>query len=175
MTDRVTGVLPDVLVPDLDIVFCGTAAGTASAAKGAYYAGPGNAFWSTLFEVGLVPTVLRPQDFARCPEWGIGFTDLAKHVSGSDGILKKPHFDVPRLRRVIAEFRPRIVAFTGKRAAAEFLGHRVDYGLQAESSGASRLFVLTSPSGAARRHWNAEPWVQLARLRRGWTRLGRGE
>lgn len=165
MLDRVTGVLPDVLAPDLDIVFCGTAAGAASAAKRAYYAGPGNAFWPTLFEAGIVPVALRPHEFARCTEWRLGFTDLAKHVFGSDGVLEKDHFDVPRLRRLIAAYRPRIVAFTSKRAAAAFVGRGVDYGLLAETAGYSRLFVLPSPSGAARRYWDPEPWRDLARLR----------
>ena len=34
--------LPDILVPGLDIVFCGTAVSNVSAQRGAYYAGPGN-------------------------------------------------------------------------------------------------------------------------------------
>lgn len=46
-------VLPDVLVPGLKVVFCGNAAGTVSARKGAPYAGPGNYFWRALHEVGL--------------------------------------------------------------------------------------------------------------------------
>ncbi|NIR58662.1 MAG: mismatch-specific DNA-glycosylase, partial [Gammaproteobacteria bacterium] len=33
-------VLPDVLAENLDIVFCGSAAGRVSAARGAYYAHP---------------------------------------------------------------------------------------------------------------------------------------
>ena len=33
-------VLPDVLAPDLHVVFCGTAPGTRSARDGAYYAHP---------------------------------------------------------------------------------------------------------------------------------------
>ena len=44
--------LPDVLPPGLAVVICGTAAGTASARAGAYYAGPGNAFWATLTRSG---------------------------------------------------------------------------------------------------------------------------
>lgn len=52
-------VLPDVLKPDLKIVFCGTAAGRESAARGAYYAGSGNSFWKTLHEVGLYPALVR--------------------------------------------------------------------------------------------------------------------
>ena len=41
-------VLPDILQPGLRVVFCGTAAGRASAKARAYYAGPGNSFWKTL-------------------------------------------------------------------------------------------------------------------------------
>lgn len=37
-------VLPDLLRPGLRVVFCGTAAGAASALSGAYYAGRGNRF-----------------------------------------------------------------------------------------------------------------------------------
>jgi len=162
---RRVGVLPDVLAPDLDILFCGTAAGTASAVQRAYYAGPGNRFWPTLFDVGLITVALRPRDYARCLEWRLGFTDLAKHVHGSDGALATEHFDAPRLFRLIAAYAPRIVAFTGKRAASEFLGRGVDYGLLEETVDRSRLFVLPSPSGAARRYWSAGPWRELARLR----------
>ncbi len=159
------GVLPDVLAPDLDIVFCGTAAGAESAKQGAYYAGPGNAFWATLFEVGLTPQRLRPQEFGRLLLWNLGVTDLAKHVSGSDCTLEKAHFDAERLRAVIARHRPRIVAFTGKRAAMEFAARAVPYGLLPEAIGSTRLFVLPSPSGAARRYWNPHYWGELARLR----------
>ena len=45
-------VLPDVLMPGLRVVFCGYAPGTASAHAGAYYAGPGNRFWSTWYGGG---------------------------------------------------------------------------------------------------------------------------
>ncbi len=38
-------ILPDVLQPDLRVIFCGTAAGTQSAQLGAYYTGRGNYFW----------------------------------------------------------------------------------------------------------------------------------
>jgi TDG/mug DNA glycosylase family protein len=158
-------VLPDVLAADLDIVFCGTAAGRASAKKRAYYAGPGNAFWPTLFAVGLTPWLVRPQDYVELTRWKLGITDLAKHASGSDRILEKGHFDPQRLRELILQFRPRCVAFTGKRAAMEFTEGSVAYGLLSEAIGSTRLFVLPSPSGAARRYWDEDYWHQLARLR----------
>ena len=158
-------VLPDVLAPGLDIVFCGTAAGTASAAQRAYYAGPGNAFWPTLCAVGLTARKLFPYQYREILEWNLGLTDLAKQVFGSDSVLAKDHFDVARLQGLIVEYRPKVVAFTSKRAAGEFLGHDVGYGLQTEVVASSRLFVLPSPSGAARGHWDLGPWAELARLR----------
>jgi TDG/mug DNA glycosylase family protein len=158
-------VLPDVLAHDLDIVFCGTAVGAVSAKKQAYYAGPGNAFWPTLYEVGLTPTALGPHDYAQLVQWKMGFTDLAKHIFGGDNVLTKRHFDGERLRHLIAKYRPRFIAFTSKRAAAEFVGQPVEYGLLAQTMGPTRLFVLPSPSGAARRYWNTDYWWELSRLR----------
>ena len=157
-------ILPDLLAPGLDIVFCGTAVGAASARRRAYYAGPGNAFWPTLHRVGLTPRQLRPEEYAQLLGWGIGLTDLAKEISGNDDILSRHHFDCARLRRVLDQYRPRILAFTGKRAAQQFLGRSVDYGAQVEQVGESRLFVLPSPSGAACRYWSIVPWQALAQL-----------
>ena len=158
-------ILPDLLAPDLDIVFCGTAVGAASARRRAYYAGPGNAFWPTLHLVGLTPRQLQPEEYATLLDFGIGLTDLAKEVSGNDDTLSRAHFHADRLKAIIAQYRPRIIAFTGKRAAQEFLGHAVGYGLLAEKEGETNVFVLTSPSGAACRYWSAAPWHELARLR----------
>lgn len=159
-------ILPDLLAPGLDIVFCGTAVGAASARRRAYYAGPGNAFWPTLYRVGLTPRLLQPEEYAQLLGLGIGLTDLVKEVSGNDDILSRSHFDCDRLRAVIAEYRPRIVAFTGKRAAQQFVGRSVDYGGLAEKVGETQLFVLPSPSGAACRYWSVAPWQALAQLRR---------
>lgn len=158
-------ILPDLLAPGLDIVFCGTAVGAASARRRAYYAGPGNAFWPTLQRVGLTPRQLRPEEYEQLLGWGIGLTDLAKEISGNDDILARHHFDCDRLRAVLAKYRPRILAFTGKRAAQQFLGRPVDYGALVERVGESRLFVLPSPSGAACRYWDTAPWQALAQLR----------
>ena len=47
--------VPDLLAPGLDLVFCGTAPSPASFKARAYYANPGNAFWPTLNAVGLTP------------------------------------------------------------------------------------------------------------------------
>ena len=156
-------VLPDVLVPDLKLVFCGTAAGSKSAAVGAYYAGPGNRFWATLHEVGLTPREFDPQEFRCLIDYGIGLTDLAKHASGSDAVLRSDDFDPAGFRNRIEKFSPRAVAFNGKRAAGVFVdSSTVSYGRQPTPLAGSVVFVLPSTSGAARKFWDLSHWHELA-------------
>lgn len=155
-------VLPDVLRPDLELVFCGTAAGRASAAAGAYYAHPGNFFWRTAHAVGLITEPLAPRDFRRLPEFGIGLTDLAKHHVGNDDELPTGAFDTAALRHKIRRHAPRLLAFTSKNAAQAALGHAVAYGPQACRWDTTALWVLPSPSGQARRFWDERPWRDLA-------------
>lgn len=157
------GVLPDILRPGLRVVFCGTAAGTASARAGAYYAGRGNAFWATLHSPGLTPRRLSPAEFEQLPGFGIGLTDICKVLHGSDQEVGMDEFDVAGLRARIAAVEPANLAFNGKNAARGALGRRVDYGPQAERIGGAAIWVLPSTSGAARGHWDVGPWRDLAR------------
>lgn len=155
-------VLPDLLRPGLRAVFCGTAAGTASARARAYYAGPGNRFWSVLHEIGLTPTQLTPSEFKRLPEHGIGLTDICKVLHGSDEEVGTVEFDVARLEAQISGVEPANLAFNGKNAARGALERSVDYGLQPERIGGASVWVLPSTSGAARGYWNVEHWRELA-------------
>lgn len=158
-------ILPDVLAPGLAVVFCGTAVSTVSALRGAYYAGPGNAFWPTLFKVGLTPRLIAPAEYQGIKRYGLGLTDIVKTASGADVALSGKHFDSDRLRKVVLKYRPRVLAFTSKRAARECVDHPVDYGVLREKFGETILFVLPSPSGVARRYWSDGPWRELAQLR----------
>lgn len=161
-------ILPDILEPGLRVVFCGSAAGAASARAGAYYAGPGNKFWSTLHVTELTTRLLKPCDFKELPDFGIGLTDIAKHVSGSDASLPKSADDPAALRENIHRYRPAILAFNGKRSGLVFLKyhfgiHTISYGIQSQSVGRTAIFVLPSTSGAANRYWDEFPWHTLAR------------
>ena len=78
------GMLPDVLGIGLKVVFCGTAAGDRSARLGQYYAGARNKFWATLYDIGLTPRRLEPDEYELVLAYGMGLTDLAKQRSGSD-------------------------------------------------------------------------------------------
>jgi TDG/mug DNA glycosylase family protein len=159
-------ILPDVIVPGLRGVFCGSAAGTASARAGAYYAGPGNRFWSILHETGLTPRRLAPADFPLLPEWGIGLTDVCKTAHGMDREIPAAAFDPARLRAVLDEVRPHAIAFNGKKAARVAFGLRagepIDLGPARHPLGATPAWVLPSTSGANARYWDPAPWYALA-------------
>jgi TDG/mug DNA glycosylase family protein len=160
-------VLPDHLRSGLIVVFCGTAAGTASAARKAYYAGPGNMFWPTLHETRLTERLLVPEEFTRLNEYGIGLTDVAKKVSGSDDSLRNTDFSVDSFRERMASTRPKLIAFNGKKAASavfEMPTRAIRYGLQEQSLGESRVFVLPSTSGSGRKYWDKAYWMDLARI-----------
>lgn len=158
-------ILPDVLAPGLAIVFCGSAAGRRSAQLGAYYAGPGNRFWATLHATGLTPRLLRPAEFADVVRYGLGLTDLCKTQSGADADLARGSDDVDGFRTKIERYRPAVVAFVGKRAAKACLRRTtVAFGPQPDRIGRTAVFVLPSPSGAARGFWDAHWWHELAAL-----------
>lgn len=136
-----------------------------SARRGAYYAGPGNKFWKTLHETGLTPEKLAPEAFPTLPDYGIGLTDVAKLTSGPDSNLRDGHFDAVGFLARVAVYRPRIVAFNGKRAARAVFGvasAMLNYGPQASRLAGADVFVLPSTSGAASGFWSIEPWRELA-------------
>ncbi len=156
-------VLPDLLKPGLKVVICGTAAGTKSARVGAYYAGPGNQFWSVLHRIGLTPRRLAPDEFRDLLNFGIGLTDLWKEASGPDSEVMQTGPDVESFRSRVLRYSPRALAFNGKSSAAAFLGRPAGYGLQPETIGKTAVFVLPSTSGAARGYWDESHWLELAR------------
>lgn len=157
-------ILPDVLVPNLRIVFCGTAAGRMSAATRTYYAHPQNQFWRALASAGLTPYQFAPRDYGLLLQYGIGLTDLAKHHAGMDAQIPAHGFDRVALEEKIRRYCPRILAFTSKTAGRIYCRHAVAYGLQAESIGTTRIVVLPSPSPAARHAWNLAYWHELRAL-----------
>jgi TDG/mug DNA glycosylase family protein len=155
-------ILPDVLRDGLKVVFCGTAVSTRSAEVRAYYAGPGNAFWATVHQIGLTPRQLWPAEYAQLLQFGIGLTDLCKVSAGSDSDVGTGGFDIPRLEAKLDQYKPAWIAFNGKAAAKAALGPAVDYGAQPGRLGPARVFVLPSTSGAARGFWDVRYWHRLA-------------
>ena len=103
---RTTPILPDLLQPGLEIVFCGSAASAVSAQKKAYYAGPGNKFWTILFQVKLTPYQFSPEEFGDLLNYKIGLTDMAKFFAGNDTGLRTDSDDPDALYQKIKKFQP---------------------------------------------------------------------
>ncbi|MBC9175405.1 mismatch-specific DNA-glycosylase [Pseudoroseomonas ludipueritiae] len=163
-------VLPDLLRPGLRLVFCGSAPGAVSAARGAYYAHPGNRFWRVLHEAGLTPRRLSPHEYPLLLGLGIGLTDMAKHASGNDADLPPDAYDPEGFRQRILAVEPAAVAFTAKAPAAAFLGRRtgaLPYGRVEGLLGFPAIWVMPSTSGQASRFWDDRPWHALGAWFRG--------
>lgn len=157
--------LPDQLAPGLRLVFVGTAASERSAATGHYYAHPGNRFWRTLHTIGLTPRLYQPHEFPELLKLGVGFTDLCKHGAGMDHVALQAGVDVAGFVAKMQRYRPRVIAFTGKKAASLFYGvptTRIALGRQPPRDDLADIFVLASPSGAASGAWTLAPWIELA-------------
>jgi TDG/mug DNA glycosylase family protein len=159
-----TDVLSDLLQPSLRVVLCGTAAGTTSAAKRAYYAHPQNKFWKILHETRLTPVPLQPRQYRSLLQHGIGLTDLVKVAAGMDRatLPKLSAADRARLTKAIMTFRPRFLAFSSKTAGQKYFGGKRDYGEQRDMIGDTRVWILPSTSGAANGSWQPEVWHRFA-------------
>ena len=157
--------VPDVLAPDLRIVFVGINPGRVSAAARAHFANPRNDFWRLLHAARLTSRLYPPDEQFSLLEEGIGVTNAAYRTTPGSGDLRRADFagSAERLERIARELRPRWLAFVGKEAYRGAFGARPELGLQETTLGDTRLFVLpsTSPANAAvpwyeRRRWFRE-------------------
>ena len=127
--------------------------GIRSAQVGHHFAGPSNRFWKLLYESGVVPEPIGPEDDHRLPEWGLGITNLvARPTPGIDTLRREEYAAGARiLRGKVRRWKPRAVALVGvtlyramfDRPAAT----AVWLGPQAESFEGADVFVLPNPSG----------------------------
>ena len=97
-------------------------------------------------------------------ELGIGLTDLCKTAFGNDDELPDGAFDRDALLQKIEQYQPGVLAFTSKTGGQFFLGRKLNYGLQEEKIGDTKIYVCCSPSGRARRFWQEDVWEGLATL-----------
>jgi TDG/mug DNA glycosylase family protein len=140
--------LRDCLKPGLDVAFVGINPGRASAAAGHHYAGPGNHFWPLLYEAGFVPEPLTFKDDYRCPEFGVGLTNIvARSTRGSDDLTRDElRAGAEVLRQKLRRYKPRVVCFNGKLIYEAFARHPAKFGLQDERAAGALAFVMPSTS-----------------------------
>src|SRR4051812_46343416 len=153
--------VPDVLGPDLGVVFCGINPGFVSDAAGAHFANPRNDFWRLLHAAGFTSRLYEPTEQFEVLREGIGLTNAAPRTTRGSGDLRRADFSnaAERLERLAVELRPGWIAFVGKEAYRGPFNERPELGAQEGRLGETRLFVLpsTSPANAA------VPWDERLR------------
>ena len=153
--------MPDVLAPNLDVVFCGINPGFHSDAKRAHFANPRNDFWRLLHAAGFTPRRVEPSEQFDVLQYGVGITNAAHRTTRGSSDLRRGDFagSAERLERLALELRPRAIGFVGKEAFRGPFGGRPAHGLQEGRLGQTLLFVLpsTSPANAA------VPWAERLR------------
>jgi TDG/mug DNA glycosylase family protein len=143
-------VVPDVLAPDLDVVFVGINPGLWSGAVGHHFARPGNRFWKALHRSGFTLRQLLPHEQAELLERGVGITNLvARTTATADELTRDELREGARgLEHRLAPLAPRFVAVLGIGAYRTGFGKpNATFGEQEEGLGTSRLWVLPNPSG----------------------------
>jgi TDG/mug DNA glycosylase family protein len=142
--------IPDVLAPNLDVVFVGINPGLWSGAVGHHFARPGNRFWKALHGAGFTDRVLSPFEDASLPERGLGITNLVNRTTATAAELDDEELRdaARRLAERLRPHRPRIVAVLGIGAYRTGFGRpKAGIGPQVEQLGRARLWVLPNPSG----------------------------
>lgn len=142
--------VPDIIAPNLKILFCGINPGLYSAAVGHHFARPGNRFWKALLYGDLTDRLYSPFEDINLLDLGIGITNLVERATAGAAELKKQEFLAGRskLEEKVKKFKPEVIAFLGIGAyRSAFQKPQAKIGLQTETIGEARVWVLPNPSG----------------------------
>ena len=151
--------LPDVLGPDLTVLFCGINPSVLSAERGHHFARPGNRFWPALHGAGFTPRRLSPDEDGLLPSFGLGITNVVARPTRAASELSDAelHEGFGELSDLVARVRPRVLAMVGIGAWRVVSGRRrATVGLQAETVGervgGTPVWVLPNTSGLNANH-----------------------
>lgn len=147
--------IPDVIAPDLRVLFCGINPGLWSAATGHHFARPGNRFWPAMHAGGFTPRLLRPTEEDTLPALGLGITDVVARATARADELTRDELRAggAELTARVHRYRPRWLAVLGIGAyRTGFARPKATIGRQGETIGDTRIWVLPNPSGL-NAHW----------------------
>lgn len=142
--------VPDVLAPNLSVLFCGINPGLYSGWMGHHFARPGNRFWKALHQSGFSDRLLHPREDGLLPIFGCGLTNLVPRTTARADELAAEELCTgrERLEAVIGAYRPHVLAVLGVGAfRTAFNQPQAGLGLQAERLGDTWVWVLPNPSG----------------------------
>lgn len=142
--------VPDLITPNLEVLFCGINPGLYSAAVGHHFAGPGNLFYPTLFASGFTARLLNAFEEHELLNLRLGITNLVGRTTAAADELDHDelHAGARSLARKVRQHQPRFLAVLGLQAyRIAFERRKSVVGLQPETIGDSQIWLLPNPSG----------------------------
>ena len=148
--DTGTGTVPDLVGPDLLVLFCGINPGLRSAELSQHFARPGNRFWKLLHAGGFTDRLFSPTEQSLLPSVGVGITNLVARATAAASELTPAEIrhGAQQLEGKVQRLQPRCLAVLGLQAyRTGFANPQADIGLQAESLAGVPIWLLPNPSG----------------------------
>jgi TDG/mug DNA glycosylase family protein len=143
--------IPDVIAPDLKLLFVGINPSLYSAAVGHHFGRPGNRFWPALHGGGFTERLLDPSEDRSLLERGYGITNVvAAATARADELTEEEILTGGKeLLRKVKRYRPALLAFLGVSTYRTAFGQpKAKIGFQPDFRIAdARVWVLPSPSG----------------------------
>ena len=142
--------LPDVLGPDLSVLFCGINPSVLSAERGHHFARPGNRFWPALHLAGLTPRLLTPDEDRELLRYGLGVTNVVDRPTRTAAELDAAELraGAVALTALVERRRPKVLVVLGVTAwRVAFDRPRAALGLQPDTVGGAATWVVPNPSG----------------------------
>lgn len=142
--------LPDIIAPNLKVLFSGINPGLYTAVVGHHFARPGNRFWPTLHAAGFTPRLYLPEEERRLLNLGLGITNIVDRATANAAELsalelKEGAF---KLEEKVMGYQPQVLAFLGISAYRVAFGKATaGIGMQEQTIGNTKLWVLPNPSG----------------------------
>lgn len=160
--------VPDVVGPDLAVLFCGINPGRMSGALGQHFARPGNRFWKVLHAAGFTDRVLTPAEQRLLLDYGVGVTNLVDRTTAMAAEISAAELadGARRLGDKVGRWKPGWVAVLGVLAYRRAFGRpTATIGPQEERIGSTGIWVLPNPSGLQARYQLPEMVRMFAELR----------
>jgi TDG/mug DNA glycosylase family protein len=142
--------LPDVIAPNLKVLFCGINPGLYTAAIGHHFGRPGIRFWPTLHQAGFTPRLLSPFEEHELLTLGYGITNVVDHATAAAEELNDDDYRAggKKLVRKVERYKPKVLAILGVGAYRVAFGRKnAKVGKQEQRIGDTELWVLPNPSG----------------------------
>jgi double-stranded uracil-DNA glycosylase len=151
--------IPDLVGPDVRLLFVGINPGLWTAATLTPFASPTNRFWPALLEAGVIPRLpgytrgLTEEERAAFTGAGLGVSNIVERATAAADELTRDEIraGAERLEEKIAGWRPRVVAVLGLGAyRTGFRRPKAAAGRQPERLAGAELWALPNPSGLTR-------------------------